>query len=53
MTLTKNPEQVQAPATDKQIEKKRTLMVTLNKDVSQIRLNHIKSHAEFSPVKPD
>lgn len=53
ITLTKNPEQVQAPATDKQIEKKRTLMLTLNKDVSQIRLNQVKSHAEFYPLKAD
>lgn len=54
MTITKNPEQVQAPAADKQIEKKRTLVMTLNKDASQIRLNQVKSQADFSsPVKAE
>ena len=48
MTLTKNPEQVHVA--EKSIEKKRTLMMTLNKDVSQIRLQQVKSHADISPV---
>ena len=36
MVLTKNPEQMHV--VEKSLEKKRTLMMTLNKDVSQIRL---------------
>ena len=48
MRLTKNPEQVHVA--EKSIEKKRTLMMTLNKDVSQIRLQQVKSHADISPV---
>ena len=48
MTLTKNPDQVHVA--EKSIEKKRTLMMTLNKDVSQIRLQQVKSHADISPV---
>jgi hypothetical protein len=36
MTLTKNPELVHVA--EKSLEKKKTLMMTLNKDVSQIRL---------------
>ena len=35
---------------EKSLEKKKTLMMTLNKDVSQIRLQQVKSHAEISPV---
>ena len=48
MILTKNPEQMHV--VEKSLEKKRTLMMTLNKDVSQIRLQQVKSHTEISPV---
>ena len=48
MILTKNPEQMHVA--EKSLEKKRTLMMTLNKDASQIRLQQVKSHAEISPV---
>lgn len=51
MTLNKNPEQAQVA--EKSLEKKRTLMMTLNKDVSTIRLQQVKSHAEISPVRPE